>query len=85
MKIKIIKPHPFYKTGIVEVEEGRGKYLIAMGIAEETGKSEEKHETKEKKEKTEPVHHKEKIQLKPGQLPTGKGSDVTMANIKKAK
>lgn len=46
MKVKIIKDHPTY-SGTVEVDEARGKYLIAVGAAEEVKAKKEKKEVEE--------------------------------------
>lgn len=42
MKINIIKPHSYYnRFGEHDVEEGRGNYLISIGVAEKVQDSPE--------------------------------------------
>lgn len=37
MKVNIIKPFGIYKAGATEVTDARGKYLVKIGKAEESG------------------------------------------------
>lgn len=49
MKVKIIKPHHLY-TGIVELPEDQGQYLIKVGAAELAKEKKETVVVSEKKE-----------------------------------
>ena len=50
MKVIIIKEHPYYELGEVDVDEDRARYLIAVGIAEQGKEKKEVADKKEKKE-----------------------------------
>lgn len=68
MKINVLKYHHFYAIGEHDVPEGRARYLIATGIAEEA----EKDEHTPGNEKIEHAPKKEKAENKPGNLPGAK-------------
>lgn len=61
MIVNVIKEHHKYTLGEHDVSEKRGRYLIAMGIAEEVGIYSEKEIKEIKKEKVEFKPIKEKV------------------------
>lgn len=59
MKVNIIKEHESYPLGIADVSEGRGNYLIRVGIAQAVKeKVTDPAPAKEKKEITKPTTKK---------------------------
>lgn len=60
MKVNVIKAHHFYAPGVHDISEGRAKYLISIGVAEEVHAQKEKHEMHAQKEKHEIKKTKEK-------------------------
>lgn len=64
MLINIIKPHHHYSLGEHNVSDERGRYLIAMGVAEEVGIYTEKEQKEITKEKKEMKPTKEKVTRK---------------------